>query len=304
MRKTSSSFGEFWTVFFWFTFNKHWPHQWVGWKSQTSLGQCGYQYRGVAYNLYHPVPTRSDVKKKRGANRGNRVILERKKLLLTKSCFLHDLCFSFFSTGRIWIKKVQFGLPKVEEDTRLDGLSHLHGLGVVNLIRSTHRDPESQHLRRVGHDFENTMSEEDKEPGWFDDMDEFDWDDASWRHKKIISKSQTKLNSGNKWLFFRGTCFFIFFWGVDWLFFSQLQNCYPSGWTSQGELGGTHRLNWDPIGWTNPTHMGKRFGGATPSNSGDFLWVFFWDDQIFDTTKKLGGVVVSGHNSSILLPET
>jgi len=29
----------------------------------------------------------------------------------------------------------------------------------------------------VGHDFENTMSEEDKEPGWFDDMDEFDWDD-------------------------------------------------------------------------------------------------------------------------------
>lgn len=106
--------------------------------------------------------------------------------------------FLIFSTGRIWIKKVQFGLPKVEEDTRLDGLSHLHGLGVVNLIRSTHRDPESQHLRRVGHDFENTMSEEDKEPGWFDDMDEFDWDDASWRHKKIISKSQTKLNSGNK----------------------------------------------------------------------------------------------------------
>ena len=120
--------------------------------------------------------------------------------------------FVFFSTGRIWIKKVQFGLPKVEEDTRLDGLSHLHGLGVVNLIRSTHRDPESQHLRRVGHDFENTMSEEDKEPGWFDDMDEFDWDDASWRHQKKYFEKPNKTQFGEH-VFFRGTCFFIFFFG-------------------------------------------------------------------------------------------
>lgn len=60
---------------------------------------------GSSLNLYHPVPTRSDFKKKRGANRGNRVILERKKLLLTKSCFLHDLCFSFFPPGEFGSKR-------------------------------------------------------------------------------------------------------------------------------------------------------------------------------------------------------
>ena len=51
--------------------------------------------------------------------------------------------------------------------------------------------------------------------------------------------------------------------------------------------------------------MGKRFGGATPSNSGDFLCVCFLGLSDFRYNQKnLGGVVVSGHNSSILLPET
>ena len=101
----------------------------------------------------------------------------------------------------------------------------------MNLIRSTHRDPESQHLRRVGHDFENTMSEEDKEPGWFDDMDEFDWDDASWRHqKKIFRKAKQNSIRGTNDFFFGEHVFSFFFWGGGLvIFLPQLQNCYPSG---------------------------------------------------------------------------
>ena len=109
----------------------------------------------------------------------------------------------------------------------------------------------SQHLRRVGHDFENTMSEEDKEPGWFDDMDEFDWDDASWRHIFFFRKAKQNSIRG-KHDFFRGTCFFIFFGGGGLvIFLPQLQNLNPlelnqprASWV--GPM--THRLNRDPIG--------------------------------------------------------
>lgn len=237
---------------------------------------------GSSLNLYHPVPTRSDFTKKRGANRGNRVILERKKLLLTKSCFLHDLCFSFFPPREFGSKRSNSDSQKLRKIPALDGLSHLHGLGVVNLIRSTHRDPESQHLRRVGHDFENTMSEEDKEPGWFDDMDEFDWDDASWRHKKIISKSQTKLNSGNM--------FFHFFWGGGLLIFlPQLQNLNPLGlnqprasWVGPiGQEPGPHRLN-------QPDSYGQTGLGGQPPLTLEIFCEFFFLMIRFSIQQKSG----------------
>lgn len=153
--------------------------------------------------------------------------------------------FLIFSTGRIWIKKVQFGLPKVEEDTRLDGLSHLHGLGVVNLIRSTHRGSWKPTPTESGSRLWKHHVGGGQRTGlvWW-----YGWIWLGWcflASQKNYFEKPNKTQFGEQMTFFSGNMFFHFFWGGGLvIFLPQLQNCYPSGWTSLP-------ASWvGPIGWT------------------------------------------------------
>lgn len=198
---------------------------------------------GSSLNLYHPVPTRSDFKKKRGANRGNRVILERKKLLLTKSCFLHDLCFSFFPPGEFGSKRSNSDSQKLRKIPAWTGFPTFMASGlwilsvqhIVTLKANTYGEWVTTLKTPCRRRTKNRVGL-------------MIWMNLTGMMllgvtKKLFRKAKQNSIRGTNELFFRGTCFFSFFLGGwNWLFFSpSCKTWTPSGWTSQGELGGTHR---------------------------------------------------------------